>query len=724
MDDTTKLLFQILTGFVLANMAISITLYLTSRQKEYLRLVPYWVMVGFVFIVQGAFQTHPIQIALSFTVSVIPIYYITRILLSDIDSKLSIKLYIGLIFSGLVTTLLLYRLDVSFKIFALPLSVAVASPLFEGIYWVLFKRRKSSTMIQKFMAMVMVAGIIHCINFALYRMEDGAQIWGWMVTFTLYQLFSVLLPALVVERVAKTEKQKLANINEKLLMEIEKHKQSEKSLLESEEKFSQVVSTTRDAVMIFDSETRQFVEVNKASEELYGYDREEFLKIKHYDITNEPEKSDISIKKTITRKLNLIPLRYHRKKDGTVFPVEISASVFELKGRNVVCGIIRDITERKKMEDALLQSEKLKSIGTITAGISHEFNNILAVMMGRAEVLEQGFDDDNELKKGLKTIIKAGEDGALIVKKMLTFTKSEANPSEYIFFDIRHLLEQAIDFAKPRWENMAQAGGMNYNMNNKGMKEIPEALCNPTELRGVFINVINNALDAMPDGGSLSFTTWSNDDTVFVSISDTGKGMSEDVRKKIFDPFFTTRRPQGTGLGMSVSYSVVKRHDGKIEVESEEGKGSTVNLSFPIKREIAQQKLSSKPEAHEIKAKGLRILVVEDNDDMCMIMNNALTRGGHTVKISNNGAEAIALASKEDFDLVLSDLAMPDVNGYEVVKMLNKLEKRPKIGIITGWSEQLELFDKEEMKVDFILRKPFKHIELAKQINELFGADS
>ena len=103
MDDTTKLLFQILTGFVLANMAISITLYLTSRQKEYLRLVPYWVMVGFVFIVQGAFQTHPIQIALSFTVSVIPIYYITRILLSDIDSKLSIKLYIGLIFSGLVT---------------------------------------------------------------------------------------------------------------------------------------------------------------------------------------------------------------------------------------------------------------------------------------------------------------------------------------------------------------------------------------------------------------------------------------------------------------------------------------------------------------------------------------------------------------------------------------------------------------------------------------------
>jgi signal transduction histidine kinase len=198
-------------------LAISITLYLISKQKEYLELIFYWMMVSFVFVVQGMFQAHPVQIALAFTVSVIPIFYITWILLSIIDRKLSIKLYLGLIFSGLVATILLYWLNVPFKIFALPLSMAVASPFFEGIYWIFFKKRKSTTKIQKFLAGIMVAGIIHCVNFALYRMEDGAQIWGWMVSFILYQMFSVLLPVFVVERITKTEKQKLSKANEKLV---------------------------------------------------------------------------------------------------------------------------------------------------------------------------------------------------------------------------------------------------------------------------------------------------------------------------------------------------------------------------------------------------------------------------------------------------------------------------------------------------------------------------
>jgi len=382
------------------------------------------------------------------------------------------------------------------------------------------------------------------------------------------------------------------------------------------------------------------------------------------------------------------------------------------------------ITKLKRLEETLLQSEKLKALGIITAGVAHEFNNILAVMMGSAEVLEGGFKDDKELKRRLHAIIKAGDDGAKVVRNMLTFAKSEANPSEYICSDIRLLIEEAISFAEPKWRNIAQAKGIDYKIDKEGMKEIPETFCLPTEIREVFTNIINNALNAMPDGGSLSFSTWSDDDTVFISISDTGKGMSEDVKKRIFDPFFTTRRPEGTGLGMSVSYGVIAGHGGEIEVESEEGQGTTLNLSIPIKREIAQQKPSSKPETHEIMAKELRILFVDDSEEMCVIMNNALTRGGHTVKVLNSGAEAVELAGKEDFDLILSDLAMPDVNGYEVVKMLNKLDRRPKIGIITGWRETLELFDEEETKVDFIIKKPFKHSVLIKHINAAFAVDS
>jgi CheY-like chemotaxis protein len=270
----------------------------------------------------------------------------------------------------------------------------------------------------------------------------------------------------------------------------------------------------------------------------------------------------------------------------------------------------------------------------------------------------------------------------------------------------------------PRWKNMAQINGIDYQMNTDGIKEIAPILCNPTEIREVFINIINNALDAMPDGGSLSFKTWSSKDTVFVSITDTGKGMTEDVMKNIFDPFFTTRRPEGTGLGMSIAYSTIKSHGGKIEVESEVGKGSTVTLQFPVATETAGPIITPGPE-QEIKGRNLSILVVDDVEAICSILDNTLSRQGHKVKTVDNGADAIEIIKKESFDLVLCDLAMPNVSGYDVIKALHKLEMTPKIGIITGWDVELMPVEDGELKVDFILKKPFDFSKLTKYINDV-----
>ena len=411
------------------------------------------------------------------------------------------------------------------------------------------------------------------------------------------------------------------------------------------------------------------------------------------------------------------------RKDGTTFYAQLECAFAQEEdgspGQYRI--IISDITERKKMEETLLHSEKLKSLGVLTAGISHEFNNILAVILGTAELLDAGFKDDQELKKGLSTIIKASDDGADIVKGLLSYVKSqEKGISDFIFSDIRHSLIEAIDFTTSRWKNMAQGKGIDYKIEREGMREVPEVLCNTTELREVFTNIINNALDAMPDGGRLSFSTSSNEDTVFIRISDTGIGMSGDVKKNIFDPFFTTRRPQGTGLGLSISYGVIMRHGGKIEVESEEGKGTTFNLSLPIRRDIVQKIVPPEPDRRAAVRK-LRILVVDDNEDVCEIMYGVLARGGHDVKTVDDGVEAIALAGKEEYDLVLCDLLMPKIHGYEVIKAIKKLDKIPKIGIMTGWNEKLKPMGGEDYKVDFILKKPFKHAELAKHINELFG---
>ena len=376
-----------------------------------------------------------------------------------------------------------------------------------------------------------------------------------------------------------------------------------------------------------------------------------------------------------------------------------------------------DITEHKRMEEALLKSEKLKSIGTLAAGISHEFNNILAVISGTIQLLNVTHKDDEGLKKPFSTMKMAVDDGALISRKMLKFTKTDNDAEGFVSFDIRDLIMQSIDFTSPRWKNEAQTNGIDYQINMDGMKSVSSIMCNSSELREVFINIINNALDAMPDGGTLSFSTWSDENTVFVCISDTGDGMSEETKRNIFDPFYTTKMAAGTGLGMSLSYGIITRHGGNIEVESEEGKGTKFTLQFPTTNESASL-ITDHEQEQELSERNMRILVVDDEDALCVVLDEFFSRCGNKVKTVNNGSDAINIVKSEEFDLVLCDLAMPDISGYDVVEALNKLEKRPKIGIITGCGKKLNSME-ESMDVDFIARKPFNFSELTKQINDL-----
>ncbi len=528
-----------------------------------------------------------------------------------------------------------------------------------------------------------------------------------------------------IEKLSDEEVRKLAHELQvhqvELDMQNEELRKSQKELEDSRDWYSRLYDFAPVGYLTI-SEKGLIVEANLIYALMLGMERGPLIKkqLSNFIVRKDQDIFYLHHKQVLkTKKREMCELRM-MKKDGTQFYAQLESEIVLDQNDHQCRVIVSDITERKKMEEAILQSEKLKSLGTITAGVAHEFNNILARILCSAELLEADSKDDLKLKRGLDSIIKASDDGAEIVRNMISYAKSEAkDTSGYIFFDIRHLLKEAIDFTMPRWKNMAQAKGIVYQIDKEGMREAPEVHCNPTELREVFTNIINNALDAMPDGGTLSFSTWSSDDTVFVSISDTGKGMPEDVKKKIFDPFFTTRRPLGTGLDLSVSYGVIMRHGGKIEVESEEGKGTTFNLSIPIRKDAVRKIVPSVPDRRVTRRK-LHILVVDDNEDVCEIMDDVLARGGHAVKSVDNGTEAIELAGEEDFDLVLCDLMMPNIHGYDVIKAINKLGKMTKIGIMTGWDEKLKSIDDEEFKVDFILKKPFKHAELAKHINELF----
>ncbi|MBT3881537.1 MAG: PAS domain S-box protein [Candidatus Scalindua sp.] len=330
-----------------------------------------------------------------------------------------------------------------------------------------------------------------------------------------------------------------------LLGQITKRKKTEKALKQSEHRFKRYFDLGLIG-MATTSLDKNWIEFNDTLCNMFGYLREDFAKLTWTELTH-PEDLEFDIaqfNRVLTGEIEgySIEKRFIHK-NGSILYAVISANVLRKADGAVdhFIALVHDITKHKKMEKALMQSEKLKSIGTITAGISHEFNNILAIISGNVQLLKEDYEDHRELTEALCTIKRAVDDGAQISSQMLKFTKTETDAGGLVSSDIRDLIMQSIDFTLPRWRNEAQANGIDYQIDKDGMKSLSAIMCNPSELREVFINIIGNALDAMPEGGRLSFSTWSDDDTVFVGVSDTGEGMSEEVKKYIFDPFFTTK---------------------------------------------------------------------------------------------------------------------------------------------------------------------------------------
>ncbi len=383
--------------------------------------------------------------------------------------------------------------------------------------------------------------------------------------------------------------------------------------------------------------------------------------------------------------------------------------------------LLFEIAERKQIEETLLQSEKLKALGVMSSGVAHEFNNILAIIMGYAQLMQQGYGDHKKLGKSIRVIIEATKDGAEIVRRVQEFTNQKQDTTQYILVDMKDMIQEAIDYTMPKWKHMAQANGIDYKLDVTDVREIPLISGNTSELKEVLVNIINNALDAMPEGGTLTFSTWKKDEMVFIGISDTGEGMYEDVKKQIFDPFFSTKLPNGSGLGLSAAYGIMVRHGGKIQVESEVGNGSTFTLSFPITEELFRPSKTSEFTL-SYKENSLKILIVDDEEYVCEFLSEFFTEGGHTVQKVCSGKEALEILKHDYFDLLLCDLVMPDLTGKEVIKTLETLDKKPhKVGLITGWNYKAEDAEEEEVKVDFIIKKPIDFDELLNKINNAFS---
>ncbi len=525
---------------------------------------------------------------------------------------------------------------------------------------------------------------------------------------------------IIEKEMALTSSIELEMANENLLAMSE-------ALKRSHEKFRSLVENTTDWIWEIDEHCR-YTYASPQVRELLGYEPDKVIGMTPFDIMTPDDQQSVR-KRFVEIAGRQEPFsrleNANLHKDGHTVILETSGvpifgSDGSFKGYR---GIDRDITERKKTEQALIQSEKLKAMGVMTSGISHEFNNILAIIKGYSSLLQQKYKDHKEIHDKIEVILKSVKDGTEIVDRMHDFTRKEADRSEFTQVDVRELAEQVIKLSMPRWKTISQADEIMYYVDTKGMENVPKVWGDSAELRQVILNIINNSLDAMPEGGHLSFRTWNEDDNIFLSISDTGEGMYDDIRKNILDPFLTNKMPKGTGLGMSISYGIIKRHGGEIDVVSEVGRGTTITIRLPISHGNTDFVTRSEKK-HELGEMNLRILVVDDEQAVCEFLSEYLLQEGQDVKGVYSGKEAIKLLKSESFDIVLCDLVMPEVGGREVIKMLDTLNKRPKVGLITGWSEKKDIFSMEDLKVDFIVKKPFEFSELIKCINVAFDTDS
>ena len=381
------------------------------------------------------------------------------------------------------------------------------------------------------------------------------------------------------------------------------------------------------------------------------------------------------------------------------------------------------LKELKQAQDQVIQAEKLRAMGEMASGVAHDFNNLLAVILGNIQLLLHQFDrlSPEEIRERLKTIEQSSKDGAETVRRIQEFSGMRRD-KEFTPLSLNELITDVVNVTQPRWKEQTQRKGIQIELTKK-LGKIPQILGNPSELREVMTNIVFNAVDAMPNGGEVAITTSIQaEDWVEMRIADTGIGMTEEVRKRVFDPFFTTKGVTNTGLGMSVSYGIIKRHGGEILIESEPGKGTTFIIHLPTgyMNEIPDEKMVRTVPVTPLALEGggARILVIDDEDSVRKILYQMLKAKGYQVVVASNGEEGIERFKEEPFDLVFTDLGMPKMSGWEVGRALKGINPKVPIALITGWGVELNKDKMKESGIDLVVSKPFNFDQVVRLVSE------
>lgn len=524
----------------------------------------------------------------------------------------------------------------------------------------------------------------------------------------------------VLNRLGKSE----ANTLQAIVRDITELKRTEEALRDSMEKYRTLFDLESDALALIEIETGDILEVNKAFIELYGYSREEILRMKNTDFSAEPKQT-----RQVTRgRGDYVPLRYHKKKDGTVFPTEIAARVFKYQGRDVHIASIRDITDRKRLEGLLQRSQKMESLGLLAGGVAHDLNNVLAGIVGYPDLLLLKLPEDSPLREPIEKMQASGYQAAAIVDDLLTIARGVATKQEP--FQLNGLIGDFL--LSPEFKKLQQFHPA-VKIRTALSPDLSNVSGSSVHIRKVLMNLISNASEAIDGDGLVSISTQDRyldkplhgydsvnpGEYVVLSVADNGSGISPDDLERIFEPFYTKKKMgrSGTGLGLAVVWNVVRDHNGYIDVNSTSG-GTTFELYFPLSRD----EISSKPTPEhllEFQGNGETILVVDDVDNQREIACKMLEALGYRTAAVSSGEEAVAYVEQQPVDLLLLDMIMdPGMNGCATYERILQIHPGQKAIIVSGFSETDDARKALQLGAGMFLKKPYKLDQLGMAIRD------
>ncbi len=475
-----------------------------------------------------------------------------------------------------------------------------------------------------------------------------------------------------------------------------------------------ILESARESIYAVDTDGN-FKWCNTATLKGLGFQRSNFIGRPLLSMVHEADRE--LVREKLDAALKGMPQTYEMRyfsHDGQLRYARVDNSPLVVEGQTTgVLGIARDITEQKEERERAARADKLRALGQLASGVAHDFNNSLAAILGRAQLLRRQVTEP-ALVRNLDIIQTAAEDAAATVRRIQTFARKSA-VKEFELVDVSGLLNDAVEITRTRWQNEARVRGREYEVNLEA-EPGQHTYGSASELREVFVNMIVNAVDAMPRGGRMLISCRRRNGRLQLHFSDNGMGMPDDVQQKIFEPFFSTKGAHGTGLGLSVSYSIIERHAGSISVVSEPGNGTIFTIDLPA---VAAE--SSSVDVSDVTGEipNLRILVVDDEEPVRATLAEMLVAVDHKVELAGSGQEAVQKMRNGEFDLVFTDLAMPEMDGWETARLIRKDWPNVKIVLVTGYGPTTPPPAGEEALVDAIIGKPFDFAQVGSTINTL-----